>query len=102
MNAPIAVTSAAASVYQVATNSGESSVQCEAYSVAASPADTRPAKAPATAGRVGAPGGEEGGPPASSGNDSSGMALMQIIELDPTNRVIVGNRCGIIISPAIP
>jgi hypothetical protein len=28
--APIAVTTAVASVYQVATNSGESSVQCEA------------------------------------------------------------------------
>jgi hypothetical protein len=30
ISAPTAVTSAVASVYQVATNSGESSVQCEA------------------------------------------------------------------------
>jgi hypothetical protein len=51
----MAVTSAVAIVYQVATNSGESSVQCEAYNVAASPADNNPATAPATAGRAGAP-----------------------------------------------
>jgi hypothetical protein len=54
-SAPMAATSNAASVYQVATNSGESSVQCAAYSVAASPADSNPANAPATAGRAGAP-----------------------------------------------
>src|SRR5205814_1237602 len=54
-SAPIAVISAVESVYQVATNSGESSVQCDAYSVAASPADSIPAMAPATAGRAGAP-----------------------------------------------
>ncbi len=51
----MAETSAVAMVYQAATNSGESSVQCEAYSVAAKPADSNPAMAPATAGRVGAP-----------------------------------------------
>src|SRR3984957_11836812 len=54
-SAPMVATSAVAIVYQVATNSGESSVQCDAYNVAANPADSMPAIAPATAGRGGAP-----------------------------------------------
>ena len=54
-SAPTAVTVAIAIEYQVATNSGESSMHWEAYSVAAHPADSNPANAPATAGREGAP-----------------------------------------------
>jgi hypothetical protein len=73
------VTSAAAVVYQVATNSGESSVQCEAYSVA----DSNPAIAPATDGRVGAPWRKPISAAASSGSDISGTAVMQTFELLP-------------------
>src|SRR5581483_2911247 len=71
-SAPIAVTSAAASVYQVITNSGESSVQWEAYNVAASPADIAPATAPASAGRLGAPWRRPRIEAASSGSDIKG------------------------------
>src|ERR1017187_7316523 len=98
----MAVTSAVALVYQVATNSGESSVQCDAYSVAAKLADNRPAIAPATAGRVGAPWRRPISAAASSGSDISGIAVTQTRELLPTSRVIIGSRCGSIISPDIP
>src|SRR3981081_3347612 len=98
----MAVTGAVAMVYQVATNSGESSVQCEAYSVAAKPADNSPAIAPATAGRVGAPRRKPTSAAASSGSDISGIAVKQVRELVPTRRVIIGNPCGIIISLAVP
>lgn len=54
-NAPSAVTAAIAIEYQVATNNGESSMHWEAYSVAAHPADSNPANAPARIGRDGAP-----------------------------------------------
>src|ERR1700687_1687848 len=97
----MAVTSKVAKVYQVATNSGESSVQCEAYNVAANPADNSPATAPATAGRVGAPWRKPISAADSSGSASSGIAVMQTRELLPTKRVIIGNRCGSIISPPI-
>src|SRR6202165_1712472 len=98
----MAVTSAVAMVYQVATNSGESSEQCDAYSVAAKPADNSPANAPVTAGRVGAPCRRPISAAASSGSDISGIAVMQTRELLPTSRVIIGSRCGSIISPPIP
>src|SRR4051812_38649136 len=98
----MAVTDAVASVYQVATNSGESSVQCEAYSVAARPADTSPAMAPATAGRAGAPWRRPNNAATNSGSDIAGIAVRQVIELRPTIRIIIGIRCGIIISPEIP
>src|SRR5258708_39259082 len=78
-SAPIAVTSTVESVYQVATNSGESSVQCDAYSVAANPADNIPAMAPATAGRAGAPWRSPISAPARIGNDSSGIAHMHTL-----------------------
>lgn len=55
MIAPAAATKAVAIEYQVATKSGESSVQCEAYKVAANPAEISPANAPTSAGRAGAP-----------------------------------------------
>src|SRR5580692_10608622 len=102
MSAPTAVTAAVAIGYQVATNNGESSVQCEAYSVAASPAEINPASAPANAGRAGAPCRNPTSAPARSGKDNSGIEVMQTRELLPTKRVIIGSRCGIIISPAIP
>src|SRR6266436_7897985 len=98
----MAVTDAVAMVYQVATNSGESAVQCEAYSVAAKPADNSPAIAPATAGRVGAPWRKPTSAAASSGSDISGIAVKHVRELLPTRRVIIGSRCGSIISPDIP
>ena len=43
------------SVYQIATNSGESSMQCIAKTVAPKAPARRPAAAPATAGDIGAP-----------------------------------------------
>ncbi len=101
-SAPMAATSAVAMLYQVATNSGESSVQCEAYSVAARPADNSPAMAPATAGRVGAPWRKPNSAAASSGSDISGMVVRQVDVFLPIIRVMAGSRCGIIISPPIP
>src|SRR3984957_10751128 len=97
-SAPMVATSAVAIVYQVATNSGESSVQCDAYNVAANPADSMPAIAPATAGRVGAPARKPINAAARNGSDISVIAAMQTRELLPIRRVIIGNRCGIIIS----
>src|ERR1700730_9613352 len=44
-----------ASVYQIATNSGESFIQCIAKTVAPKAPARRPAAAPATAGDIGAP-----------------------------------------------
>ncbi len=73
-----------------------------AYSVAAKPADNIPAIAPATAGRAGAPWRRPISAAASSGSESSGIAVMQTLELLPINRVIIGSRCGNIISPPIP
>ena len=58
--------------------------------------------APATAGRAGAPWRKPISAPASSGNDISGIAVMHTFELLPTSRVIIGSRCGIIISPPMP
>ena len=57
--------------------------------------------APATAGRAGAPWRSPISAAASSGSDSTGIATMQTEEFLPTSRVIIGNRCGIIISPPI-
>ncbi len=37
--------------------------------------------------------------PARIGNDSAGIATRHTEEFLPTSRVIIGNRCGIIISP---
>jgi hypothetical protein len=58
--------------------------------------------APAIAGRVGAPWRKPINDAANSGSDISGIAIKQTRELLPTRRVIIGNRAGIIISPAIP
>ena len=102
-SAPIAVTSAVESVYQVATNSGESSVQCEAYSVAASPADNIPAMAPATRRprrRAVTQADQRAGQDRQ--RHQRDRASCRPCELLPTSRVIIGSRCGIIISPPMP
>ena len=55
-----------------------------------------------SAGRVGAPWRKPISAAANSGSDISGIAVKQTRELLPTSRVIIGNRCGIIISPDNP
>ena len=101
-NAPIDATIAVAIEYHVITKSGESSVQFEAYKVAARPEDNNPAMAPVSAGREGAPWRRPISAAASSGNDIRGIVVRQIRELLPMRRAIIGRRCGSIISPAIP
>ena len=96
-NAPIDATIAVAIEYHVITKSGESSVQFEAYKVAARPEDNNPAMAPVSAGREGAPWRRPISAAASSGNDIRGIAVRQIRELLPMRRAIIGSRCGSII-----
>ena len=58
--------------------------------------------APASAGLVGAPWRKAIRAAARSGSDIAGIALMHTREFWPTRRVIIGSRCGIIISLEMP
>ena len=93
----MAATSAVPMLYQVATNSGES--RCNARHRASPP--TPPTQPGDSAGDC-RPGRRTWRKPisaaASSGSDISGIAVRQTLELLPTSRVIIGSRCGSIIS----
>ena len=55
-----------------------------------------------SAGRVGAPCRRPSKAAINKGSDSTGMMVMQTLELLPIRRVIIDVRCGIIISPPMP
>ena len=75
-----------AGVYHRATNSGESSKQWVAYSVAASAPASNPATAPAMGGDLGAPARNAASSATSGAIDSRGTAIRQMRELLPIAR----------------